>query len=280
MSSNRIVGVVVLYQTCINDFCINLCSYISNVDLLFVVLNSPVDVSSLHGYDKIVIIENPHNFGIAKALNQGAEMALNRGYEWLLTMDQDSSFENDIFFRAFAQADKTDVAIFSPNHSIIRMNGAGDDYEESESDLLVMTSGNIISLSAWKKIGGFEEKLFIDEVDHDYCLRAIQHGFRIIKYPNVYLNHKLGDLKEVKFLFAKFYISQHSPTRTYYIYRNNLYVFRKYFFSFPFLLFLRAKELIKEFLRIILFQTNRKKHLFSIIMGIRDFCRGNYGAKQ
>lgn len=234
IENDRLSGVVVLYHPEIDELNQNISTYIDFVDVLFLVANSKFDEDLLFKSKKIEIIANDSNLGIAKALNQGSVMALNRGCEWLLTMDQDSSFENNTFFKAFAQADKTDVAIFSPNHSNIRRDEAGDNYEQSDSDLLVMTSGNIISLSAWKKIGGFEEKLFIDEVDHDYCLRAIQHGFRIIKYPNVYLNHKLGDLKEVKFLFAKFYISQHSPIRTYYIYRNNLYVFKKYFFSFPF----------------------------------------------
>ena len=34
-----------------------------------------------------------------------------------------------------------------------------------------MTSGNLLNLKIAEKIGDFEEKLFIDEVDHDYCYR-------------------------------------------------------------------------------------------------------------
>jgi rhamnosyltransferase len=44
--------------------------------------------------DNVLYYPNYQNFGIAKALNIGCQKALDEGYEWVLTMDQDSFWSN------------------------------------------------------------------------------------------------------------------------------------------------------------------------------------------
>jgi rhamnosyltransferase len=280
MEDIRIAGVVVLYYPNFDDLNQNINSYIDYVDLLIVVANSEIDESLLVKTNKIEIIKNKTNLGIAKALNQAAEFSRNRAFNWLLTMDQDSRFLNDMFFKAFQQANKKNVAIFTPNHQIVNEieNCETVFFEESEKDVLVMTSGNIISLDIYKEIGGFEDKLFIDEVDIDYCLKAKKSKFRIVKYPNIFMNHKLGEEKIVTLFNRKYHIFQHSPIRTYYIFRNNLYIFKKFLPYFPFVILMRIKELIKEALRICFFQTCKIQHLKNILKGFFDFFRNRYGS--
>ena len=43
----------------------------------------------------------------------------------------------------------------------------------------VIASGNIINLQAWNKVGRFDNSLFIDEVDHDFCHRLTQEKYKI-----------------------------------------------------------------------------------------------------
>ena len=111
-------------------------------------------------------------------------------YEWLLTMDQDSSFEGDFlkkYITCTAQfTGKEDVAMFGVNY-LERIDQK--DYCNSRAVIHLITSGSIMNLSLFKNIGGFDEKLFIDEVDLEYCFNSLSKGFKIIEFPNIYLEH-------------------------------------------------------------------------------------------
>jgi rhamnosyltransferase len=169
----------------------NIESYIDNMDNLIVVDNSSTKNENIYNIleqkygEKIIYIENHDNLGIAKALNIGADKSLQMGCDWLLTMDQDSRFINfSSYLSCFhSLCNKNNIAIISQIHieqenqeifeiSILCCN---------ETDKkLVMTSGNLINLNIFQSIGGFTEKLFIDEVDHDYCLRVQKYGCIVI----------------------------------------------------------------------------------------------------
>src|SRR5437016_4565785 len=54
----------------------------------------------------------------------------------------------------------------------------------------LITSGSIINLAA--RTGGFDEHLFIDMVDIEYCYKSIAAGYKIIQFKNILLEHRLG----------------------------------------------------------------------------------------
>jgi len=43
---------------------------------------------------------------------------------------------------------------------------------------MLVTSGSMIELATWQALGGFDEGLFIDYIDTDYCLRVIGQDAR------------------------------------------------------------------------------------------------------
>ena len=98
-----------------------------------------------------------------------------------------------------------------------------------------ITSGSLLNIEICKKLGGFDEKLFIDEVDFDYCYRCILAGYKIYQFDHVYLTHRIG--KSIKTgYFSVIKRSNrvvHNPTRVYYMVRNHLYMSSKYAKSFP-----------------------------------------------
>jgi rhamnosyltransferase len=47
-------------------------------------------LAKLAGQETVTVKYNPTNVEIAAALNQGVRYALDRGYEWVATFDQDS----------------------------------------------------------------------------------------------------------------------------------------------------------------------------------------------
>jgi len=96
----------------------------------------------------------------------------------------------------------------------------------------LITSGSLLNLSLFKKLGGFDEELFIDLVDNEYCLRARLQDFSIIQFSNIYLAHRLGTEVVNSSIKSLFLIRKkkevHSPLRCYYMYRNMLYIENKY----------------------------------------------------
>jgi GT2 family glycosyltransferase len=71
--------------------------------------------------------------------------------------------------------------------------------ERFEEKLVVITSGNLLKVSAFERIGGFREDLFIDSVDFDFCLRLKKSGYRIMRCNQAILYHSLGERKEIQF---------------------------------------------------------------------------------
>lgn len=276
----RIAGVVIVYFPDLEKLLFNIDSFIDHTELLYIIFNSPENIKNTNilnsRYSNIQLIFNNENIGIAAALNQTAQKALNLGYHWLLTMDQDSRFQSSDYFEAFGKSIKKNIAVFSPNPEISADNRNGNTGFTEEIQCAI-TSGNLLNLVIWKLIGGFEEKLFIDEVDNDYCLKAISNGFKIIRFKNIPLVHELGQNKEVTFLWKRLTITIHPPLRAYYIFRNNLYIFSTYKKKFP--KFIRSRKfiLLKNFVKIILFSTERFQNLRFILRGINDYRHNSYG---
>ena len=70
-----------------------------------------------------------------------------------------------------------DVALVAPKY-------IPSDRQDNEEVNMVITSGNIINLSLYKNIEGFNEELFVDFVDFDLCYQIKEKGLIISEYPN------------------------------------------------------------------------------------------------
>src|SRR6478736_3145595 len=82
----------------------NILTYVNKIEKLFVTDNS----STLSQYirfdflqEKTVLIHDGDNKGIAARLNQVCELAIEDGFEYLLTMDQDSYFDESAITNYF-----------------------------------------------------------------------------------------------------------------------------------------------------------------------------------
>jgi rhamnosyltransferase len=215
-----------------------------------------------HEVDDVMIIDNTeNNTGVAAALNVGLRRAIADGYDWLLTMDQDSAFEDGALkeLKNIAASCKENIAIVSPFH-FIKKTPKSTSVEEV---IITMTSGNLLRVSAAISTGMFKEELFIDSVDNEYCLRLRKNGFKVIRVNSSILHHKLGKP-------GAFNIVTHDVTRRYYITRNMLYVMKTYF---PSLFFFGSKELIKSFLLILFVEREKTKKLQSMFRGMIDSAR-------
>lgn len=279
----KIAGTVILYHPAENVI-ENISSYLNSVDILYIVDNtenpSKRIADTIKALSSAIYLHDGENKGIAARLNQISNLAISGGFEWLLTMDQDSSFENETLnsyftcIRSFEQKEK--VSMFGIN------------FEKKVSDPNVchsikvnhlITSGSLLNLSLFRVMGGFEEKLFIDEVDFEYCLRSIKNGFQIIQFRNIFLSHHLGKTSLHRSLKSTKLTSRvlHSPVRIYYMSRNFLFIQSKYRVAFPEELSLRKKILINRIKNNVLYNKNRFKVLNFILKGIIDYRKKRMG---
>ena len=251
---------VVVWFNPSEEQCRNIESYINLVKGVIIVDNSTADNSSLlSGYSHLNLTYLPlyDNLGIASALNRGCQYAIDYGAEWIMTMDQDSCWDNEqlsIYLRlANKYEDSNKVGVFSPRQKYTNhLRHYENEYEEKTA---VMTSGCLISKSGFIVTRGFLEDLFIDEVDNEYCMHIHRAGLKVIIINNVFLNHHLGERRMIRFLglWQKEYTG-HQPFRYYYMTRNNLFLNRLY----PEYKSFNRKRLNKMLKRILLYENVHK----------------------
>ncbi len=230
----RIAAVVILYHPPENVID-NIKSYYNYVERIYVFNNTETaSYYNLSSLSKVHYFHDSQNCGIANRLNTACELSLKDGYEWILTMDQDTKFSEEAisnYFNCLQQyKEKNMVAAFGANFK--KESTANPSNCQSEKVDRLITSGMLLNLSAYKKIGGFDESLFIDLVDDEYCIAATKAGYSIVQFPNIYTFHNLGkqvyraSIKSLYLIKKKKQI--HSPLRCYYMYRNMLYIKEKY----------------------------------------------------
>ena len=273
----KIAAVIVLYNPD-NNILKNIFSYINYVNKLYVIDNSDekniILVNKLKEYLNICYIDNHGNKGIAHALNVGCTSAIKDGYKWALTFDQDS-FVPLGMIEKLLQYKANNVAIISPFHADKYLLFPKTEIIQQEV-LSVATSGNLLNLQIFEKIGVFEEKLFIDYVDIEYCLRANAAGYKILLVNKAILKHQLGEISQHELLGKFFYTSNHNYLRRYYNARNRFYVYKKYSFYYDYVKE-DKKTFLKEVFKIVLFEKEKVKKVYYILLGLWDSGHKKFG---
>jgi len=273
----KLSAIIVLYNPG-TDILENIDSYIDNVDKLYAVDNSEhkntLLITELKQNKKIEYIDNEGNRGIAHALNVGANRAIKEGCDFLLTMDQDGKASEDmisLMLECIQELNLLEIGIISPFHAS-KFHAISNDKGCVEKNM-VMTSGNLLSLEAYKKTGPFLEELFLDYVDNEYCLRLQKNGYKIFQASEAILYHNLGELAMYDLFGKKIYCYNYPPIRFYYRTRNVIIVNRRYGY-FDYLYF---KELFKDVIRISLYEKNKIKKFQHIYFGIVDAIKNKMG---
>jgi len=272
----KIGGSVILFNPDSNVMS-NIKTYAACLDFLIIIDNSPNENPQFAVAFKDQIKNTIYqwlnrNEGIARALNVACVRAIENSCDYILTMDQDSFFEGDLqkFLADIGELETKyqNIGIISPCHQVFQQSKPVQHRRFTEISG-TMTSGNLLNLNAYSKAGPFEEKLFIDYVDYEYCLRLRKCGFSIIQDNDIWIGHSLGEFRGRYFLGRMIGASNHNYIRRYYITRNSLFVIRKYFFfDIPFGLKV-IKNLINDVARIIFFEKDK-------LLKLKSMCKGAY----
>lgn len=273
----------------------NVAALINQVDEIVIVDNGSGDKTKQllnhleKQYSKLNVVFLPENLGIAAALNIGVKKAKATGYEWVITFDQDSQvtpFMIETMLRAYEDYPNKDiVASLSPRYKNKESNKTSSSKFTFDSDnsllytetLEVMTSGNLFKSSMFDTVGYFDEVLFIDYVDVDFCLQCRNQGLKILEINAAVLLHGIGFPTRHKFLWKNPEASNHSPLRRYYIARNSIYLYKKFIFKQPKWIVRNTYRLLKNFAIVMLFETNRKRKLIATVQGFLDGLLGKMG---
>lgn len=161
--------------------------------------------------------EDAGNAGLSKALNRACECAEALGARYVLLLDQDS-VAGEGMVAGLLPCMGGDVALAAPQ--IVDRNkreGAVDD-ASVVSLRRSITSGSLVSLDAWRAVGGFDERLFVDWVDYEFSCNLRAHGYRMVRDNGVTLLHEMGR-REYAFTLPTpqggrpFYRTNHSKAR-------------------------------------------------------------------
>ena len=219
------------------------------------------------------LIENGENLGIAAALNVGVKWGLEHEYPWVILFDQDSRvserFIEQMLETYYEATSSSRIAIIAPTY-IDRNTGVRVRLMRSSNGevLTTMTSGSLSPLSIFLECGYFDESLYMDYVDIEYCLR-VRRKKMLIRQSRAELFHSLGRTTYHRFFNLRFGATNHSARRRYYITRNRLRLLARYFEDFPWL-WRESLATLSDAIKVILVEKDRGEKISAMAKGVRD----------
>ena len=226
------------------------------------------------------VIRNRQNLGIALALNLGVKYASDAGYDWVCTFDQDSQICDGFISKmleAYQRAPHPErVALLAPSY-VDRESGVEMRLKRACNGqiLTTMTSGSMVPLTTIRKLGFFDESLYMDAVDIEFCLRARREGMLILQSPAVLL-HSLGATSYHRLFGLRFGVTNHAANRRYYMTRNRLRLLMRYATDWPWT-WRESRTMLLDAAKIVLAEDNKWRKFRAIAAGIADACRGKLG---
>jgi GT2 family glycosyltransferase len=192
------------------------------------------------------VIDLPENAGVGGGLSAGLSYAaLQKQYDWVWTLDQDSVPEADGLERLLGglQYVESDTAILAPlcvnSEAMVSYPGLvwrkgwrSPDPNQMRDPVFfvdsVISSGTLVRREAVKAVGLPREDFFMDFVDHEYCLRLREAGYKIAVVSASRLEHEIGSAQQIKHFGFQNAWPCHVPWREYYMTRNEVFTIWKY----------------------------------------------------
>ncbi len=232
-----------------------------------------------------------YNSGIAHAQNVGIAAARRGGAAIIVFFDQDSTIESGFVAKLVAPLTPGKAEIVSPlyvddtdNSELpsvrVGPNGSTRTIHRGGSDRpypvdIVISSGTAATWEVFDVAGGFNEGLFIDFVDTEWCLRCRSKNIPIHVIPGAVMRHRIGS-RSVK--LGPFTVLVHNPTRCYYQIRNGFLLLRirhipKLFAARQILSIMFSRGLLLFFIE------DRVAYLKAYFSALRDGFKGTDGAR-
>lgn len=273
MKKITIIAGIVLFNPEISRLKKNISTITNQVEKIVLFDNGSSNIEEIKevalGNSKLILIQSKKNIGIAAALNRIFSYSKkNFQADFILTVDQDSVCPKNLIYEYLRFYDLkigiytpeiTDINVLNNNESKKKNN-----LETSEVKRCI-TSASLTSYDAWKSVNGFDETMFIDNVDFDFCKRIRKKGYKIVKVNSVSIKHEIGHITVHNTIFGRVLVKNHNSFRKYYIARNTIYMARKDCNIFwEVIAYLRVA---KQILLVIMFEKNKAQKIKSLFKG-------------
>ncbi len=232
------------------------------------------------------LLRNTANLGTAAAFNRGFAELARSGCAWAIAFDQDSVPGDGLAaaLRTCAEADPcrpaavvganwTDAARGTPARQLVRAPPRPFGFRRVPADhdlpavTTVIMSGSLFSLAAWRELGGFDESLFLDLVDADYCLRARRVGWAVRVAAVARLLHPRGSKRPVRFAGHTWWPAFMPPARLHTLFRNRVLLFRRHAWREPHWAAFEAAYFLKVVAEILLLEDHKAAKLGACLRG-------------
>jgi len=269
----KLSAIIVTYFPDLDELEKNINSCIKDVEKIIIWENTPD--SSLKTNErffkytnKLIFLGLCENVGIATALNHGVKWSIDNDYTHILTMDQDSCFKGDSLANYLEMIENTrdeKIGVFGIN-PVCENVPLYDLTNESKIVADTITSGSIFPLSIFKVFDMFMDELFIDAVDYEFCYRIKSKGYKTVVFTDILLEHKVGYVTKTKWGFKT---DNYSAFRTYFIVRNQLFVWLMYpkLFPKPHKKILIKNHIIFRIIKVLLAEDDKLQKVKAIVYG-------------
>ena len=146
------------------------------------------------------------NRGTAAAWNAALSLAAGEGYRYLYLLDQDSVPGPDAVSSALARIGRDGAAA-------VVQPAARSRFRLDPFPWNTVASGSLYDVEALRALGGFDERLFVDEVDHELHARLLDAGHAVSALPAPTIDHRAGTPREIRLAGRRAVLSGHSVER-------------------------------------------------------------------
>ena len=192
-SASSVWGGIVTFNPGIERLIENVDAIAPQVDRLLVFDNGSDNVAEIcRAVDgRAKVIQGHDNHGMAVALNTLASVAEKGRATDIVFLDQDSIAAKDLVAReAACRSDDVGLVcclVIDRNHKETGRE------EPTVCDVKrAITSGSMVNLAAWRAVGGYDERLFVDWVDNEFADNLRSHGYRLVKTSHTSILHEMG----------------------------------------------------------------------------------------
>jgi GT2 family glycosyltransferase len=220
------IGIVTITYnsaSCIEDFLrCSLNQSFQNFLLIIVDNNSTDDtVSRINDCsdERIHLIQNSENYGVARGNNIGSEFAISELCDYVMLINNDTEFDETLFAGLFAAMEQFNVSVIVPKIHYFEPKGmiwyAGGNFKPVRGwyvdhyGLDIVDTGQfddiktvryaptccmLVKASVFSLVGMMDEKYFVYHDDSDFCFRLGKRNIEILYFPKTILIHKASSL--------------------------------------------------------------------------------------
>ena len=182
---------------------------------------------ALAGHPNATLLRSGRNLGVAGGRNAASAAGNGR---IIVGLDNDAVFATPYTVAQAVAAFAGSADIGAIGFRIVTFDTGEDDLSswgypagllaragEAFDSVTFVGAGHAIRRSAWEQAGGYDDRLFFCWEEYDFCLRAIEAGWRIRYRGDIAVRHRVSSEARVRW----------SGTRWFYFIRNRIYIGHK-----------------------------------------------------